>query len=96
MSASLSPDVTLVKSDPLEYVRGLKREKGKDIWLCGGGVLAAALFTEIDELLLKVNPVILGAGISMFEGPVPQTDVDLVESKTYPNGFVFQRYRVRR
>lgn len=96
MSASLSPDVTLVKSDPLEYVRGLKREKGKDIWLCGGGVLAAALFTEIDELILKVNPVILGAGISMFEGPVPQTDVDLVESKTYPNGFVFQRYRMRR
>ena len=96
MSASPSPDVTLVKSDPREYVRALKREKGKDIWLCGGGVLAAALFTEIDELLLKVNPVILGAGISMFEGPVPQTDVDLVESKTYPNGFVFQRYRVRR
>jgi hypothetical protein len=33
---------------------------------------------------------------SQFDGPVQQTEVDLVESKTYPNGFVFQRYRVRR
>ena len=62
----------------------------------GGGVLAAALFTEFDELILKVNPVILGAGIALFEGPVPQTDLDLVEAKTYPNGFVFKRYRMRR
>jgi dihydrofolate reductase len=96
MTESPSPDVILVRSDPLEYVRKLKREKGRDIWLCGGGVLAAALFPEIDELILKVNPVILGSGIAMFEGPVPQTDVDLVESQTYPNGFVLKRYRMRR
>ena len=96
MRESLAPDVTLVKSDPLEYVRGLKRRAGRDIWLCGGGVLAAALFPEIDELILKVNPVILGAGIPLFEGPVSQTDLDLTEAKTYPNGFILARYRMRR
>ena len=94
MSGTLSPDVTVVKGDPLEHVRGLKREAGKDIWLCGGGVLAAALFPEIDELILKVNPVILGGGIPLFEGPVPQTDLTLTEAKTYPNGFMLARYRV--
>ena len=93
MKQSLSPDVTLVPSDPLEYVQRLKQEKGRDIWLCGGGVLAAALFPAIDELILKVNPVILGAGIPLFEGPVPQTDLVLTESKTYPNGFMLARYR---
>jgi dihydrofolate reductase len=96
MSGTLSPDVTLVKSDPLEYVRALKRERGRDIWLCGGGVLAAALFPEIDELILKVNPVILGAGIPLFEGNVPQADLTLDEVKSYPNGFMLTRYRVRR
>ena len=96
MTESRSPDVTLVRSDPLEYVRGLKREPGRDIWLCGGGVLAAAVFPEIDELILKVNPVILGAGIPLFEGPVPQTDLTLEETKTYPNGFMLARYRMRR
>ena len=95
MTETPSPDVMLVRSDPLEFVRTLKRERGRDIWLCGGGVLAAALFSEIDELILKVNPVILGAGIPLFEGPVPQTDLMLTESKTYPNGFMLARYDVR-
>jgi dihydrofolate reductase len=94
MTETLAPDVTLVRTDPLEYVRRLKREPGKDIWLCGGGVLAAALFTEIDELILKVNPVILGAGIPLFEGPVPQTDLTLTDVKTYPNGFMLAKYRM--
>ena len=94
MAKSLSPDVTLVNSDPLEYVRQLKQEKGGNIWLCGGGVLAAVMFPEIDELILKVNPVILGAGIPLFEGPVPQTDLTLTEAKTYPNGFMLAKYRV--
>jgi dihydrofolate reductase len=88
--------VTLVKSDPLEYVRALKREKGGNIWLCGGGVLAAVLFEEIDELILKVNPVILGGGIPLFEGSVPQADLSLEELRSYPNGFMLTRYRVRR
>lgn len=96
MRESPSPDVTLVASDPLEHVRTLKRERGRDIWLYGGGVLAATLFPEIDELILKVNPVILGGGIPLFEGKVPQTDLTLVESKTYPNGFTLVRYRLRR
>lgn len=96
MRKSPSPDVTLVGSDPLEHVRALKREPGRDIWLYGGGVVAAVLFPEIDELILKVNPVILGAGIPLFAEKVPQTDLTLAESKAYPNGFTLVRYRMRR
>ena len=96
MTETRAPDVTLVRTDPLDYVRALKREKGGSIWLCGGGVLAAALFEEIDELILKVNPVILGSGIPLFEGHVPQADLSLEEVKSYPNGFMLTRYRVRR
>ena len=96
MRTSLSPDISLVFDDPLEHVRALKQEKGKDIWLCGGGVLAAAVFREIDELILKVNPVVLGSGIPLFDGIVPQTDLTLAESKVYPNGFMLARYRVVR
>ena len=43
-------------------VRALKADPGWDLWLAGGGRLAAFLTDEIDELLLKVNPVVLGAG----------------------------------
>jgi dihydrofolate reductase len=96
MAKTRSPEVTLVNSDPLEYVRRLKQDPGRDIWLCGGGVLAAAVFSEIDELILKVNPVILGNGIPLFDGPVAEADLSLEEVKSYPNGFMLTRYRVRR
>jgi dihydrofolate reductase len=92
-----SPDanVTLVSGDPVAFVKGLKGESGKDIWLCGGGDLATALFPEIDEIILKVNPVLLGSGIPLFAGAVKQTDLRLADSKIYGNGFVLLRYRVR-
>ena len=35
------PAVTIVRTDPRAVVRSLKEEEGQDIWLCGGGTLAA-------------------------------------------------------
>lgn len=54
--------------NPVDVVRELKAQPGRDIWLCGGGVLAAALVDEIDELVLKVNPVVVGDGVRLMEG----------------------------
>jgi hypothetical protein len=51
-------------------VRELKQEQGKDIWMAGGARLAAALVNELDELILKVNPIVLGSGIPLFAEPV--------------------------
>ena len=84
----------LVSSDPLEIVRNLKAESGLDIWLCGGGELASMLVTEIDELILKVNPVLIGTGIPLFTRPIPRTDLSLSETRTYNNGVAIMRYQV--
>jgi dihydrofolate reductase len=92
-----SPDehVELVSGDAVSAVQRLKSEAGKDIWLCGGGDLATQLFAEIDEMILKVNPVLLGSGIPLFSGRVRETKVDLVSSKIYDNGFTLLRYRLK-
>jgi dihydrofolate reductase len=92
-----SPDknVELVSEDALSKVKELKRQSGKDIWLCGGGELATTLFPEIDELILKVNPILLGAGVPLFSGLVTQTDLELAGSKIYGNGFMLLRYLVK-
>jgi dihydrofolate reductase len=92
-----SPDehVTLVSGDPVAFVKELKKGTGKDIWLCGGGELAATLFAEINELILKVNPVVLGAGIPLFAGVVPQTGLELTGHKVYDNGFLLLHYRLK-
>jgi dihydrofolate reductase len=63
---SPDPAVELVAGDPVETVRKLKQEDGKDIWLIGGAELAGALYGEIDQLILKMAPLTIGAGIPLF------------------------------
>ncbi|MDX3458127.1 dihydrofolate reductase [Streptomyces sp. ME02-8801-2C] len=65
------PGVEVVATDPVATVRELKAETTettRGIWLAGGAELAGALYYEIDELILKVNPVAALAGIPLFAG----------------------------
>ena len=95
MKASPDSNVELVSGDALSVRTKLKQQAGKDIWLCGGGDLAARVFPEIDELILKVNPILLGSGIPLFAKPIPQTSLELADSKIYSNGFMLLRYAVK-
>ncbi|MBB4776261.1 dihydrofolate reductase family protein [Actinomadura livida] len=80
------PGVTLVR-EPLAAVRELKAEEGgKDIWLCGGGRLAAALLPEIDELIIKSYPVVAGAGVSAFSGGFRPTVFMPTDRRSFSNG----------
>ncbi len=66
---SHNPDVEIVPGSARQRVRQLKNESGKDLWLVGGGKLAHSLLPEIDRLILKQNPSVIGAGIPLFDGP---------------------------
>jgi dihydrofolate reductase len=98
MGESTDEDVTLVPENAAGLVGELKSEAGKDIWLAGGASLAGSLFSEgfLDELLLKVNPVVLGSGIPLFLGTVDRTRLELTDSETYRGGVALLRYRVKR
>ena len=96
MATSPDPAVELVRGDARARVAALKREPGKDLWLCGGGALAAALVEEIDGLILKVNPVLIGEGVPLFRGPAGTLPLVLVEHRVYPNGFARLEYHTRR
>ena len=76
------------------FVRKLKRRKGKDIYLGGGGQLCRSFLQEdlVDELFLGLAPVLLGDGIPGFPGKLPQRDFKLTECKSYSNGSVALRY----
>lgn len=83
----------VVDDDPLEVARRLKADAtGSDIWCCGGGTLAAALWPEIDTLVLKVNPIVLGTGIPLVAGPVDDDPFTLVSSTPYRSGVVVDEY----
>lgn len=98
MKESPDENVELVSENIVEFVRELKNETGKDIYLCGGADLATMLFAEnlIDEIILKLNPVLLGSGIPLFSGVIKQTALELTDSKIYANGIVWLFYRVNR
>ena len=79
MTESPDPAVELHRGSPMDLVRRLKAEDGKDIWLCGGAKLSAAVFSEIDELILKINPILIGTGIPLFSGGRGALPATLVE-----------------
>jgi dihydrofolate reductase len=69
MAAAPDPGVEVVASDPAQFVRELRSAPGGHIWLVGGGKIAAALLPEIDRLVLKQNPSVIGSGVPLFDGP---------------------------
>jgi dihydrofolate reductase len=96
---SPDPDVELISADPLQRVRELKREKGLGIWLCGGGELAQALLPEIDQIFLKLYPIVLGRGRPLFgtgaQLPEP-TRFRVLTSRVFDDGVAFVKYsRIR-
>ncbi|WP_405167717.1 dihydrofolate reductase family protein [Nocardia sp. NBC_01499] len=80
------PTVQLDERDPVTLVRQLKQEAGLDIWLAGGGKLAAALLGEIDELVIKSYPVVAGTGIPGFAGAFRPTLFAPTTRKEFSNG----------
>lgn len=95
MGTSPDPAVELVASDPVDRVRRLKGEDGLGIWLCGGGRLATALQSEIDVLLLKMQPVVVGAGVPLFAAGVDLMRFDLVDCRPFDSGVMFITYHRR-
>jgi dihydrofolate reductase len=98
-SMAKSPDVNveLVSNNIFEFVKELKAGKGKDIYLCGGANLAAKLLEEglIDEIVVKLNPVVFGTGIPLFSETTKQAALELTESKVYQNSVMLLYYRVK-
>ena len=89
---SPDPAVEIVSGDVVGKVRELKRDEGLDIYLCGGSKLAGALLDEVDELVIKTYPVVLGSGMPMFAAEFRITDFTLESVRTFGNGTLVRRY----
>lgn len=96
MKASPDGRVSLVRDDVAGFVRQLKEQPGQDLYLCGGGLLASTLFAAglIDEVRLKVNPVLLGAGIQLAPGLGALLPLRLRSTRVYGSGVVLLSYGV--
>jgi dihydrofolate reductase len=91
-------NVEVVSEDAAAFVRQLKEKKGKGIVIFGGGELAKSLLEAdlIDEVVLNIQPVILGSGIPLFHEMKRQIDLELFNSRPLKDGGIVLSYRVKR
>lgn len=81
---SSSDEIRFTQEAPQELVRRLKKEAGKDLWVCGGAKLAQQLINAdlIDRYYITVIPVLLGDGLRLFENGNHEILLRLVGSRS--------------
>ncbi|HEY2914153.1 MAG TPA: dihydrofolate reductase family protein [Candidatus Angelobacter sp.] len=86
---------TFVNVSPQALVEEIRRHKGKNVWLMGGGEIARDFLKAdlVDELHLGVVPVLLGEGLPLFPSGFPQRNFELIENKTFSRGLISLKYK---
>ena len=86
---------TLLGGDVPAAVRALKERDGKDVGILGSGELVRSLLGHelIDELVLLIHPLVLGAGTRLFPAEGPAYRLDLVSSVTTTTGVIIATMR---
>lgn len=85
---------TRVTADIVGEIAGLRAAPGKDILVFGSAELIDTLLAakQVDELMLAVVPVRLGAGTPLSKPGSERQKLDLLESRPLKNGTVILRY----
>jgi dihydrofolate reductase len=82
-------------TDVLEGIRSLKSTEGPDLIVWGSSTVTSVLLEEglVDEVVLIVYPLLLGAGKRFFSDSVSPRELALVSTMATPTGVFINRYR---
>ena len=85
----------VIDGDVEAAVRELKAKPGRELQVHGSGELLRWLLERdlVDELNLRIYPVIFGAGLRLFPENGHSHSLELVESVTVPSGVSIQTFR---
>jgi dihydrofolate reductase len=94
---SVDGNARLVTGDAVTEITRLKAEDGGPMDI-GGATLAAATMRAglIDEYVVVTHPVLVGGGTPFFTALDAWVDLDLVETRSFPDGVLLTRYETRR
>ena len=83
----------LWSGSPRELAERLDREGVRRVYLDGGALISSFLREGlVDELTLNLIPIVLGAGVPLFSGGLPEVPLRLLEARPFPSGLVQLRY----
>lgn len=94
LDSSSWENTVFISENIAEEINKIKAQDGKDIWLLGSPSIARE-FTRlglIDEYRINLNPIILGAGLSVFAELDAPLNLTLLEATTVADGVVCLRY----
>ncbi|KUP04946.1 hypothetical protein Q75_13905 [Bacillus coahuilensis p1.1.43] len=88
--------VEYVNEDIGSFTESLREKAGQDIWMVGGSDLLHDFIKEglIDELIITLIPIILGAGVPLFKHQAAPIPLKLIRTKPYGE-FVQVHYEVK-
>jgi dihydrofolate reductase len=89
----------IVSPDPQQTLSNLRQQKGKDIWLFGGGKLFHSLLDLglVDSIEVAIIPILLGCGLPLLPHPSKNNKLQLTSHRVYEKtGTVALEYRPKR
>jgi dihydrofolate reductase len=87
-------NTTVMKGDIVAAVRELKQSAGPNMTILGSGTVVSQLAQAklIDEFMIVITPIVLGAGRTMFEGVRDRLSLKPTSTRTFGNGNVLICY----
>jgi len=85
-----------VKIEPLslDRIHAIQQASKTDIYLCGGGQFAGWLLENgmVDQLKIKLNPVVLGGGTQLFGNSSASANWVLTDKESFSDGMQILTY----
>ena len=84
----------LLRGNAEDRVAELREQPGNDIIILGSGVLVQSLLRRklVDELMLMIHPIVLGAGRRLFAEDGTLTTLKLEQATPTTKGVIIARY----
>ncbi len=90
------PGFEFVREPIKKFAKRLRAQKGKDIWMMGGGGIIGSFLDEdaIDEFIIHVIPKFIGEGIPLIAPRHRTVPLKLISCKKFSDGVVRLHYAV--
>jgi dihydrofolate reductase len=95
--ASAPPRVRFVTEPIRAFAESLRSQPGKNVWMMGGGDIIASFLDEgaIDEVIITIVPVFIGAGIPLLSPKHRTVGLRLIAVRDFSDSVVQVRYEVQ-